>query len=557
MTETTLDQNTADNPEQALENLSEIMRDRGQQVIAQQLEQYTPEEFIEPENFQQLKNLSSSGTYDTMLESIKERIAKELGKKRTGFNLEKHKDKPKTDIAREMADYAVNVMNIRPIYKGNEEEDLDLYKYNPKNGLWEYISNPRMKQIGKQMARGMYTVHMQREFLNHVISHENFMQFNDLGTPAEELVINNAKKLMLNDLSDLKDLETKEVDREDYALHKLNADYNPEADCPKFKDFVETLLNGREDQIKTLQEFMGWMLKFPDREFKKALIILGVSNSGKSQLAELVEYLFGQNNGRSVTNVTMPQIGFRRTFHVDKLEGSIVNIDKDLSGKKIDDPSIVKTVTAQERLNVEPKGEDSYTINTKAKHFICANTCPRIENEADDAFYGRFLTLKAPYAVPREDRVKDLGKKLFEEEADGILNWMLEGLRRLDRQGDFTLHPEINETRRMWWEFGESTHRFIWMNADVNANPDDYISKDDLYEHYLNWCKDEPSVDQPESRRKFKEKISKIPEVRKGRKKIDGMMQRCFLGIGLNKDKIYSAEDSMVDQRPENKIDTD
>lgn len=524
----------------------------GESHLAEKLGEMDIEDVAEEETFQQLINIASDKKAVSYLETMRKDIEDLLGLNRSSFDVEKWKDLPKTEIADKMADHVVNSKQIRPVYMGDEEESIDFYRMNRETGLWEYISKANLYRIGNKMAGSIFTGHTKREFKHNMMFHRNRLKMQEMGTDRNWLPVNGRKKLYLGDLSDLSDLRVEDIEEEDYALHSFNAEYDPEAEAPRFKEFVDTLLDGKEEQIKTLQEFMGWLLRFPDRKFKKALLILGVSNSGKSQLGEMVEYMFQSEYGKSVSNLSMPMLGAKRTFHVNQLESSIVNLDKDLSGRNIENPSTVKKVTAQERLMVEPKGGDSFTVYPTAKHFVAANVSPQIENTSDDAFYGRFLTLKAPNSVPREERTRDLGKKIFEEEASGILNWMLEGLERLERKGEFTLMPTAMRTKRMWWQFGNSIHRFLWQVCDITKDvEEDVVPKDDLYDWYEEWLEGNPDVSSKVTRRKFKSLINEMDAIQEGRTRVRGTRERVFRGVKVNIDDIRDVEEDFKDERSE------
>lgn len=519
----------------------------GEQSIRDNLKETELEDLTEEDVFQQLKHAAGTKKAESYLETMREEILDQLGyDAREEFPLEKYEHLKKNEIAMEMADYALYKLKIMPVDRGERQEKTDLYEYNEDTGIWEYYSDNRIGRLAKNMAQREYTQHLFRQFKSNLVNHPDFKRYEEMGTPEDKIVLNNGKVLYLDDLSDLSDLEVKDISKKDYAIHSLNASYDPDAECTRFKNFVWKLLDQREDQVKTLQEFMGWLLKFPDREFKKALLILGVTNSGKSQLAEVIELMFEKEVGQSVTNLSLPQMGFDRAFHLDKLEGSIINMDKDLSDQTIQDSSMIKKVTAQELLSAEPKGESTIRIDPMAKHIVCANISPQINADMDTAFYGRFLTLKAPNTVPRDQRVKDLGQKLFNKEADGILNWMLEGLKRLEEQGEFTIDPSPYETQAMWREFGDSSQRFLWECCEITRDlEEDIIPSQDLYEHYEAWADDKMVEKMPKN--EFIAKIKGEAGIEHGRATYEGARLQCFRGVDVDTEKIYNLEDRMRD----------
>jgi len=115
---------------------------------------------------------------------------------------------------------------------------------------------------------------------------------------------------------------------------------------------------------------------------------------------------------------------------------------------------------------------------------------------------------------------------------------MLEGLKRLEKRGDFSVNPSPVETKRMWMEFGDSISRFLWevceITRDVN---EDVVPKDDLYEHYLNWTEDR--MEEKITEQKFYYRINDNPLITTSRKRINGVQKRCVCGLKVKKEELY------------------
>lgn len=537
----------ADTTEELKESWLNLFEEEGEVGIVETLQDIELEDLGDEETYQQLKNSASSKKGRSYVESLRKEVEDLLGLSRSSFNIDDYEGLNKTDIAREMADYVVNTERIRPVYIGQDQDQRMLMQFNRDTGIWEYFSDTRIGRKCKALSGEEYTQHMKTAFKINLLDHGNYNIIEEMGLPEDKVLLKDSTVLHLDDLSNLAELETSVIEPDDHALHKVNANYRPGESCPRFEKFVDTLLDGKENQVKTLQEFMGWLLKHPDRTYKKMLLILGVSNSGKSQLCELIEELFKKNNGSSVTNISLPQIGYRRRFHIEPLQRTVVNMDKDLSNSEIDDASNIKSVASMEKMNVEPKGEDSFTIQPIAKHIIAANVAPKPPNQGDEAFYQRFLTLKAPKAVPKPQREKDLGRKIFEEEADGILNWMLEGLKRLEEQGDFTISPNPYETKLMWHEFGNSAERFLNSACEITRDSEDKVPKSDFYEHYEKWM--ESRMLEKMTPQEFHHHLNNAVEIGNERFRLDGVQKRCYWGVDVDIDSIYDLEDDLRDSR--------
>lgn len=520
----------------------DLLKKQGESAIVARIEQIKTEKILEQDTYQELKNLLSNSSNLSYLRQFRQSVKRcvdlsELQDKGEGFDINQYIDKEKTEIAGEMADYVVYESDIRPVDIGTLQKETKLWEYKPAINIWRPFSNNRIDRLAYRMAGlDVASTHLRREFKNKIRKHPDNWHETDLGTKKTKILEDSGKIIDLSKIQEKKvnELDTREAEKEDRAKHKVNVEYNPDASEPiMFKDFINTLLDGKQKQIKTLQEWLGYTLKFPCKEHQKALIILGVSNSGKSALAEMLENLFTKH---STSTVSFPQLGYDKRYHIHKLNDSILNIEKDLSFQNIKDTSTIKQVISQEKLNVEPKKENAFEVDPDAKHLVCANVAPSVDHASDDAFYNRFLTLKAPNAVPKEDQINNLGEKLVKREGEEILLWMLKGLKRLEENKDFTLSPSPTETKRMWNEYGDSSSRFLWQKAELTGEPGDKISTEKLYEIYEKWMEDKTM--KKYTRYKFTEKVQKQPQVWKENAMYDGAQRKCFLGIDIEDDLI-------------------
>ena len=143
--------------------------------------------------------------------------------------------------------------------------------------------------------------------------------------------------------------------------------------------------------------------------------------------------------------------------------------------------------------------------------------------DSDDAFWRRILIVPFPETVPREERVDDLDEKLVENEASGILNWMLEGYDRLDEQGGFTADRTVDETRKLWMSWSTPVIRFYarCLRDEVGAEAD----KDTVYKAYKDFCEEEMSV-MPVTEKSFGKRLCKFPHIDSVRVKTSGRQKK-------------------------------
>ena len=522
-----LDESKKKKLQQWKRDLIDTVEHEGEDMVAQRLKSGHILQLVEDDFFKEVITLAEKDLVKSYLETNKDRIKDELPSTTDdSFEVEKYEGLNKNELAMEMSRHCIEGKGILPVTKGERyahEKSIKFFRYDRKAGLFRKISVQDLETVANQMSGKEYSTHLKRTFISHIKSSPARKHIDEMGLPENEILINNRKVL---DISDPKDPEMRTVKQDDYALHKLNVGYDPKADCPEFKKFVWNLLDNDKESIKTVQEFLGWLLKFPNNDYQKALLILGESDTGKSQLTEIVEMMFTES---SVSNLSMKMLGMDRPFHISKLTENIINIDRDLASQTIESPDFLKQIISQESLDAEDKGTASYKVEPTAKHLICSNVSPRIENTDDDGFYNRFLTVIAPNVIPDEDKINNFGEKIYENESSGILNWMLEGLARLEEQGHFTLQRKPYQNKNIWTRYGNSAQKFVWYECKATGEDTDFYSYDRLYQMYEDWVMSK--LESRISYSKFKDVMREQSLFVQTKKYEDGTQKRGIGGI--------------------------
>lgn len=130
-------------------------------------------------------------------------------------------------------------------------------------------------------------------------------------------------------------------------------------------------------------------------------------------------------------------------------------------------------------------------------------------------------------------------KKLLErlttpEEMSGLLNWAIEGLKRLLEQGDFSNAKSINEVRDEYVRKSDSVASFVIDHILISF--DDFVAKKQLYTHYTDYCRNNNYPMVPENM--FHKELQRQVRVEDYRPNLDtnGNKQRvqCWKGINYN-----------------------
>lgn len=269
-----------------------------------------------------------------------------------------------------------------------------------------------------------------------------------------------------------------------FTLHQIPHNYNAKADCPKFKRFINNLFY--EEDIPVIQEYLGYCL-VPNTLAQTALFIVGEGGEGKSRITILMEHIIGHDNV-----VIGDFIGLQDKFSTASLDKQMMFIDDDLSLEALDDTSnFKKIVTAETTMEVEPKGKPKYKTKLYSRILCCGNGAIQSKFDRSDGFYRRLLISKVkPVHYDKPDRT--LSDQL-DQEIPGIINWLLEGLCRVVRNG-FIIEPSTRMTQELQSVRDSSDTIQLFMSdeqfIEYTGNKDDKVSIKQLYDAYENWCQD-------------------------------------------------------------------
>ena len=308
-----------------------------------------------------------------------------------------------------------------------------------------------------------------------------------------------------------------------YSTVQLNVTYNKWADCPLFKKFLEESMGGNMDQVKLIQEMLGYFL-IPVNSAQKCFVIVGAASAGKSVLLRVLnDVLLGKQN---VSNVSWQALNER--FKTAELFGKLANIFADLPTKNIDDNGIFKALVGEDYLTVEKKNRNPFSFQSSARLLFSCNSIPKNYGDKSEGFYRRLIIIRFNHSVPQSKRDPLLLDK-FRMEADGIFQFALEGLIRLMNNHYVFSETQINaDELQQYREESDSVLSFV---KDYCELDDGYSAgSTELFNAYKAYC--EECGLKPYSQKSFVQQITAaFPGVMRD---IDRMAKRRILtGIRL------------------------
>lgn len=263
--------------------------------------------------------------------------------------------------------------------------------------------------------------------------------------------------------------------------YQFPVQYDPNATCPKTREALQMIL--APDQLNLVQEWIGYYF-YRQYIFKKALIIVGPKDSGKTTILESIIYLLGRDNISAVTLQKMAGDRFAAA-HLYEKHGNLVD---ELSDKDIADIGNFKIATGGGSITGEYKFGNQFSFHNFSKLTFACNKIPEVSGpEDDEAYFGRWIVIRL------EKRIQKIVPNFVaylrtEEERSGLFNWAMEGLERLLMNGKFTYDLTEEEIKSEMMQGGSSIAMFA---ANCIMREDGFeMSKEDMYDVYTEYCRD-------------------------------------------------------------------
>ena len=265
--------------------------------------------------------------------------------------------------------------------------------------------------------------------------------------------------------------------------YRLPIDFTPlykNIPTPNFNKWLSDLFY--PEDVATLQEYMGYSL-LPTTIGQKILLIIGEGGCGKSIIKDILKPVFGE----AMTAPMDLKEFFDDKFKIAELENQLVFYEDDINDAKLDDASkFKKLATGGLPITADRKFGQPFKFIPYCKFIMCGNSMLKCTSDKSDGFYRRLLPLPTkPKNTKRKD-IKDFGS-LVAAESDGILQWMLLGLKRLiDNGWNFTISDRSNEYLQDFRELSDHLPSFM---ADCFVADDDKdFTNEELRIAYSKWC---------------------------------------------------------------------
>ena len=404
-------------------------------------------------------------------------------------------------------------------------EDMDtgkqeIYYYN--SGFYHCGGENRIKTEVDYFLDDLTSIHRKSEVADY-IKNKNIINRSQLEPPLRYINLQNG-------IYDLTKDELLEHDPKYFFINQIPIDYDKNATCPKIISFFHDVLY--KEYYPLMQELFGFLL-YREYFLHKAFMFYGGGRNGKGTTIRLISKLLGEKNYSSRKLISLMEDRFAKA----SLFGKMANLGAEVSGKVLNDTSDFKNLTGGEPITGERKFFGSFNFTNYAKLIFNANQIPYSKDKST-AFFARWIIIVFPETFEMDD--KKTNPNIFneistDEEMSGLLNWALDGLRRLKKTNRFSYAENGEEDEGERYELlAKPDMRFIYNTLTVASG--EFIPTEDVYAAYEEWA--EPRRYPILTKTAFSRSIKRYMRDKEKKifcevtqKKIGGKNTRCYLDI--------------------------
>ena len=348
--------------------------------------------------------------------------------------------------------------------------------YEYYGGVWRHLPEYKLKRYIRDLFQSV------RKNLYRSWMGDQAIDMLKIAVPETQEL--NPRKDLINLLNGMLDLNTFRLLPHDpgyFSTMQIQRDYEPEATCERFQQFVAEIMEDDAERVAVVQEIMGYLLT-ADTKIHMAYFFFGGGSNGKSLLADIITSLVGEDN---VANISLKDL--ENPFRRANLIGKTVNIATENENPKGFNSQTFKAVVSGDRIMVERKFENPVSYVPICKLLFAVNRLPSSQ-DTTYGFFRRMFILPFRRRFSGDQADPDLKQKL-ETELSGILNWALEGLQRL-RQQNYRYTPSTVVEAAIA-EYREAQTPLKSFMQDMLYRTDDggRVAKPAVVETYYLWCR--------------------------------------------------------------------
>ena len=272
---------------------------------------------------------------------------------------------------------------------------------------------------------------------------------------------------------DMEKLEVISTDRPVFTLVETSYTFNPNAKSKFLEKFLYSSLEKStpektEEVVKGIKQVVGYLFTSGNR-LNLLPMITGIAGGGKSVFANILTAIFGKDK---IADLKLQEIE-KNTHATSSLVNKHLNIIQDSDDSAINNNSLIKQITGNDPLQVNPKHVDPFVLQKEEvpKSILICNSLPYFK-KLEPAFLERFLIIEFNVKFRGTDNEDpELLNKILDnpEEIEWFIYESIQEYKKMVENGkDFVLRKD-----------GEATRKLV----DKHQNPVNYVLNKLIIKH--------------------------------------------------------------------------
>lgn len=301
--------------------------------------------------------------------------------------------------------------------------------------------------------------------------------------------------------------------RDDLISRVATAEFDPEADAPRFRDFLERVLPDRE--VRTfVQRFFGYALTGYTGE-QRLVLFWGRGANGKSTLLNILRGVTG-DYAITLPFASLAHDPFKRggeaTPDLVRLPGArLVTASEPEVGTTLSE-GLIKEQTGGEPVTVRPLYGTPFEFLPTHKLVLSFNNKPKVK-ATDRGTWRRLAMVPFSVTIPEAERDDRFAERVLREEAAGILNWLIDGFYLWRERGLDVPDAVRGATEDYRGESDPLADFIAACTREPMAGEGRAVRASALYKAYERWCKE--NAVEPISQTRFGRTLVEREEIAK------------------------------------------
>ncbi|MDP9364969.1 MAG: phage/plasmid primase, P4 family, partial [Chloroflexota bacterium] len=327
------------------------------------------------------------------------------------------------------------------------------------------------------------------------------------------------------------DLRTGELHshrREELITRAAPVAFDPGAPCRRFEAFLARIFADDTEMVGFVQRALGYSLTGDTGE-RKFFLAEGSGANGKGTLFNLVADILGPyawNAPDALVLARRNDDGAPRNDIAALAGKRFVIASETGEGKRLDEP-LVKRLTGNDKVTARFLHKEHFEFYPEAKFWWFTNHLPVVTG-SDNAIWDRVCRIPFAVRIPEQERIPNFHRRLFEEEAAGVLAWLVRGCLTWQQEG---LRPPgtITAATTVYRSQMDTLAPFIEDRCEVANHAQ--VPSGTLYAAFKEWAEaaGERQISQKKLTQQLEDRGFSVQRVGHAR-------TRTFFGIGLRAD---------------------